>query len=190
VTLPLEFNPLDRPMTGAQCGVLRAALRYVVAHPDEHNQELWGLRYGGAEVYDEVFDRPVPVCRTVFCLAGHVAVTVLGARPTWAFTEPGGDERGSMQGVVPPGQEVEIDTEAYARRSLGLPYSRANRLFSALNSLRRVAELAFLYSDGRVDVLDRLPAPTDRDAVVERDERDATYAYASLDHARWLADRA
>jgi len=190
VTSPLDVDAPPRPLTATEVAVMRAALEHVVSHPDEHDQETWGLRYDREVVYDDAYDRPVPACRTVFCLAGHAAVTVLGARPVWAYVAPDGDARGSLQGVVPPGESFRRDVERYARESLGLTFHQANQLFSGSNSLRRVAELCYLYSDGRVDLLDRLPAPTARDVGVEREVRLVTEDHARLDHERWLADRA
>jgi hypothetical protein len=181
VTTLTDLDGPPRAMTETEVDVMRAALEHVVRYPDEHDQELWGLRYDRDTTYDDAYDRPVPVCRTVFCLAGHVAVTVLRAQPRWAYVAPDGDARGSLQAVTPRGEVRPRDVERYARESLGLPFGRANRLFASSNSLRRVAELCYLYSDGRVDLLDRLPAPTERDVRVEREDALYAWSLAELD---------
>lgn len=132
-------------LTPTEVDVLRRTLEYVLAHPEEYSQTTWGYR-------------ELP-CQTVFCVAGHAAVTVGGATPVWLD----GDD---LDCVIPAGTTARVAVSDHARWLLGLRNDQALHLFSGGNSLRRVAELALLYSGGRVDVIDRVPS-SDRDVEVE-----------------------
>lgn len=166
--------PTEQP-TDARAADLRRTLEHVLAHPEEYRQHLWGYRYARGEPRHDAMSSSA--CRTVFCLAGHVAVTVAGATPVWSDREGDDVGRGSGVGylhwVVPPDADPRTreDVQEYARRVLGLTSLQSTHLFRGGNSLRRAAELAFYYTGGRVDVLDRLPEPTQSDRDNEAEDR-------------------
>jgi hypothetical protein len=140
--------------------VLRKTLEHVLAHPAGYDQSTWGRRdVDGA-------------CGTTHCVAGHVAVTVVGATPVWSGR--------SIEGVIDPATGRRVDVPWFAAARVGLDVGRASRLFYGGASLRRVVELAYLYTDGRVDLLDAVPPPTTLDLA--REAADAATAYAAW---RW-----
>lgn len=129
------------PLTAAQVDVLARTLDVVLADPDAWSQESWGFR---------------EPCGTTFCLAGHCAVTVLHYVPQW-------DSRALEDGyaymiyVHHPTTGKAHETDVVAARALGLTDTdgdvgeRASSLFQGDRTLRRLVELAYVYSDGRVD---------------------------------------
>jgi hypothetical protein len=122
-----------RPLGLTQLANLRKTIELVLDDPDSWVQGNWITR---------------TACGTAYCVAGTYAVRVLGASPALGPNPSVGATTG----------HVELDgyrrfVEDVATEGLGLP--RGNRLFLAGNSLRRVVELAYHYSDGEVDLLDR-----------------------------------
>ena len=156
------------PPSDAACEVLGRALDVIIADPDGWDQDVYGRR---------------EACGTAFCLAGHVAVTVLGYRPVWS----GGRDASLLSVVTSSGRRTPPDhAAAHALELLTTdpelnvgwyPDARAERLFAAARSLRRLLDLAFLYTQGRVDrfaAYDRLagthPWLVDRDAQLDAED--------------------
>lgn len=132
-------TPTYRRPSDAACEVLGRALDVIIRDPDGWEQDVYGHR---------------TPCGTAFCLAGHVDVTVLGYRPLWSERHDGS---ASLAAVEVPGRgTVSPDVAAAEALELTLvsahyPDARAACLFAAATSLRRLLDLAFLYTDGRVN---------------------------------------
>lgn len=130
------------PLTADACAALRKALEHVLAHPREHEQGTWGARRSSA-------------CGTVFCLAGHVAVTVLGATPIWR-------DSGQLHGVVPAGARPDAvqSVRWYVERELGFDLDVSAYLFGGANTVLDLVEAVRWLTAGRVDLRDALAAST------------------------------
>lgn len=132
------------PPAAASCDVLARALDVVLADPDAWDQETWGYRRS---------------CGTSYCIAGTTAVVVLGHEPDWLNVGEGCAFLHSVR--VDPADPRAVDgrraVDCVAAEGLGLvdatglPDDRADALFVGDRSLRRLVELAWLYSGGRVD---------------------------------------
>jgi hypothetical protein len=139
---------------------LRRALTLVLADVSSWDQTTWG-RYR---------EDPGGACRTAYCLAGHVAVHVLGCPPIWSEVLPGGTRYLHWVLFTEPGvhgepHTWERDVSEVAAEALQLDEHRADLLFSERNSLRRLVELAYHSTAGRVDLLAAYHAVCDRDAA-------------------------
>lgn len=139
-------------LTDEHVAVMRKTIEHVLAHPEEWDQAHWASASATAP------------CGTAYCFAGHAAVTVAGAQPT-----------GRGNGIVTLNGEPQHVADA-ARAALGLDTSQTEELFRATNSARRLAELCYLYSGGRVDVLHALPEPTPSDLAREGTQRDDAHS--------------
>jgi hypothetical protein len=148
-------------LTDEQVAVMRKTLEHIFAHPAEWNQRYWATQ---------------TPCGTAYCFAGHAAVTVAGARPTGDATMAVYVDEFNTQHISDAGQQV-----------LGLDGARADHLFRATNSARRLAELCYLYSDGRVDLLHAVPTPP-IPVDVEREATQCEYAYANYHELRRTAE--
>lgn len=136
------------PPTVDQLANLRKTIELVLDDPDSWDQGYWITRRS---------------CGTAYCVAGTYAVLVRGAQPHWGLPNGLSTSLVIESGVVSPVDEL-------ATRDLGLPYG--HQLFADVNSLRRVVELAYLYSGGDVDLLDRYHAvAATRDADWRADQR-------------------
>lgn len=161
---------------------LRKTIEVILADVDAWDQSFWG-----ALVRPLVVPGAAPTCRTAFCVAGHYAVTVAGYRPVWAGDRFPARRTGDVVMLdyvtdAPPGTEVSPDRRfspsLVAAEAFGLTPDRADQLFRATNSLRRVLDLAYAYTGGAVDlyaayedVLDRHPTLRERELAAEDDDR-------------------
>ena len=197
----------------------RKALELILGDVASWNQKSWGVAYGVTDTTDVRGDALVGVgeftevtgvepgaataCRTAYCLAGHVAVTLLGYRPIWnravvlteggtreaygtllmssAFAAPdGADTAGAdTADVVVDGAGVYF-VSSVAGRALGLDEASREVVFDSSNSLRRLVELAFLYTDGRVDLFADYALLLAADAGFALEERVTESAHARL----------
>jgi hypothetical protein len=132
------------PLTVRQAAMLARTLDVIMDDVSSWDQAQWGRR-------DE--------CGTHFCLAGHCAVTVLRSAPIWYPLGDGDDVDEMMTSVDVLGAHVPVDVVAARAFGMttfsGLPDARAESLFAESRSLRRLVELVYLYTDGRVDRFDR-----------------------------------
>lgn len=121
---------------------LRRTLEHVLAHPDEHRQDVWGYRFPPGATRG-------PVCGTAFCLAGHAAVTVAGARPRWS-------PEGYLVDVdvYRDGGAARVEVDVYAAEVLGLDDDQAGALFYHGNTRVVLAELVRELTRGEVDLVD------------------------------------
>jgi hypothetical protein len=169
------------PLTDAQRDGLRATLRYILEHPAEWKQSEWGCR---------------TECGTAFCFAGTYLVRVQELEPVW--TQAWYFTGWELDSVIVDGRPSQISVTA--RDMLGLG-QRGNTLFSASNSLRRLVDLVYLYSGGRVDEYDRYWAlspdliDTDRQrewglgqgiAVQAESARESSLVYSTSNPRDWL----
>lgn len=120
---PTNLPPLPVP----NLPLLRKVLDHIDAHPDEWNQNEWGIQTERSS------------CGTAFCIAGHVAV-MSGAEPVW-------DIDGSMVHVRRPnGQPTPVGV--YAAEQLGITWEESGSgyvpgLFAGHNTredIQRIAE--------------------------------------------------
>jgi len=137
---------------------LRRALELVLADVWSWDQATWGWSQAA----------PGGACRTAYCLAGHVAVHVLGCEPVWTGVTSGGLRYLHWVSFTEPGVDDlprtwTRDVSEVAAEALDLPEDRADELFSERRSLRRLVELAYHYTDRRVNLL------ADYQRVVARD---------------------
>lgn len=87
--------------------LIRQVRDHIVANPNEHNQDQWGIR---------------TPCKTTHCAAGH-AVIIAGARPIW---EVNGDHY-QMYGAE--WRNRRWSTGELAQHLLGLTDDEADELF-------------------------------------------------------------
>ena len=148
--------------TAAHVDALRRTLEYVLTHPDEYDQETFGY---SRDPRDPTERATSPACGTTFCVGGHAAVTVAGATPVWTDgyeVAPGVFQPvGLLDDVVPPGRAVDdedawVPVHEYAIDALGLTSREGALLFAGNNSLVEVANYAYEFTGGRVDL--RVPA--------------------------------
>lgn len=182
-----------RRPSDAACEVLGRALDVILADPDGWEQDVYGRR---------------TPCGTAFCLAGHVDVTVLGYGALWCERHDGSASlaavevpgRGTVTPDVAAAEALELTSSGYVLGGARVPDARATRLFAAATSLRRLLDLAFLYTDGRVDrfaAYDRLVAAghavVARDADLEAVQRDGVVElvrfYREDDHPGFAPER-
>lgn len=168
----------------AACDVLRRALTLVLLDVAGWDQSTWGVRRR---------DAATGTCRTAYCVAGHVAVHVLGCPPVWSppVADLGDGERAFLNEVwftEPSAVDGEPLTwtrsvSDVAEEALELTVERADLLFSEARSLRRLVELAYRFTGGRVDLLADYAALAARDRdVARRDaERDRAVGDACAD---------
>jgi len=108
--------------------LLRKVLDHIDAHPQEWNQDLWGVNF---PLYDQWASKEYTRCGTAFCIAGH-AVTMAGAEPVW-------EDDGTMNFVYYEGQRVFVSD--LARQLLSLNYGEVT-LFDSGNSREVIQEIA------------------------------------------------
>jgi hypothetical protein len=146
-------KPPASPPSDVACEVLRRALTLVLLDVDGWDQTAWGVRRT---------DPTTGACRTAYCLAGHVAVHVVGCPPVWTpgVSTASGDGRAFLQYVrfTEPDRDGEPHTWErgvgdVAEEALELTVARADLLFDEGRSLRRLVELAYAFTGGRVDLL-------------------------------------
>lgn len=89
--------------------LLRKTMEHIEAHPEEHDQDHWGLK---------------TACGTVMCFAGHAAV-LDGATPIW--NQGPSDRHPEMEAVIRNGSAMRV--EQYAGMALGLTDKEADELF-------------------------------------------------------------
>lgn len=186
-------------LTEAHCAELRKTLELILADVGAWEQSAWGTDYLATSSRDPgdplvvlvpLAELPASAtaCGTAFCVAGHYAVSVLGLQPVWRdatglrlhgrparFTSYVTDPA-AVAPDNPTGQRMIPDV---ARAGFGLSADAAELLFSQNNSLRRVVDVAWLLTDGRVDLFDayadlaaRDPEFAARELAVERSVRD------------------
>jgi hypothetical protein len=160
---------------------LRRALTLVLTDVSSWDQTTWGWRQEG----------PGGTCRTAYCVAGHVAVHVLGCPPVW--TDPETTGTCHLHWVAFTEEDLDgrhvtwsRDVAEVAAEALNLSEARADALFSERRSLRRLVELAFLWTAGRVDLLADYDRLTDRDpgfatSDADVDASNARAAYQVVD---------
>lgn len=107
--------------------LLRKTLEHITAHPEEHQQGVWGERFLDT------------ACGTAFCLAGH-AVQFAGHEIEWD-----GD---AVADCVVGGAAIEF----VAQRELGLEARQADVLFNAFNTQQDLWRLASEYTHGAIEV--------------------------------------
>jgi hypothetical protein len=101
--------------------LLRKTMEHIEAHPEEHDQDYWGL---------------MTACGTVMCFAGHAAVFD-GATPIWAQTPSDRyPEMDAVRGVDGP-----VRVEQYAGRALGLTEKEADDLFWGADDIDDVRKI-------------------------------------------------
>lgn len=180
-----------RVRTDAHDAALRKTLELLLADPASWDQATWGVhRRRDDATADRDADLDRPACRTAYCLAGHYAVNVAGYEPLWydvadahcAPTTPTPVDRRTLLlsnvMFVEEGQTGERHTWSrnvgdVAEEGLGLTPPQASMLFNERNSLRRLVELSWLWTGGRVDLLDAYADVVARDARLAQRERDA-----------------
>lgn len=191
--------PLDRdPLAQAE---LRKTLELVLADVASWDQTVWGVREKLTDLGVAVdrFDSPAaltgPGCRTAYCVAGHYAVSVAGYVPIWyrsdasagslpLFTMAAVEVPADYPDAAPGGDGGHVAlVEHVARRAFGLDRNRADELFRDRNSLRRVLDLAYHYSGGAVDLLDRYAEVVAADPDFAAQEREVEERAAFLDHS-------
>lgn len=107
--------------------LLRKTLEHITAHPEEHQQGVWGARF------------LMTACGTAFCLAGH-AVQFAGHEIEWDGDDIACDVVG--------GASIEFT----AQRELGLEDRQADVLFNPFNTQRDLWRLASEYTHGAIEV--------------------------------------
>lgn len=147
-------------MTTIDVPLLRKVLEHVTEHPEEWRQAYWitgnlvvdGRTYTGNEglrrwyaLEDAGMEDRATWCGTTACLAGHVAVTVLGGVPHFS----GGP---TVTSYVKLDGEVQY-VQDVAQKALGLNSDQADRLFSAgNNSLGDLWRIAHDITRGEIEV--------------------------------------
>lgn len=166
-------------MSDDACALMLKALERIIGNREEWDQSTWGVKFRQSELASET------ACRTQFCLAGHTAVAA-GAHLIWDQI-PYYNGKVALRSVVPVGADISQrrSVEVFAIESLDLTMTQANTLFSAGNSLWRLADLCYLYSDGRVDVFHLLGEPTLQDKINERRHADSCLTDAESTHAAY-----
>lgn len=143
--------------TAAHVAALRSTLEYVLAHPDEHDQEVWGTAY---DLSDPGERDVAPACGTSYCFAGHAVVTIARAHPIWddSYVDEAGRTRpcGDLVEVVPAGhdpadEDARVHVVDHASDVLGLNPAERLLLFAAHNTLTDLAELIWTFTAGEVD---------------------------------------
>lgn len=182
---------------------LRKTLELVLADVASWDQTVWGVREpvtltalaGTAE------PTTVTACRTAYCVAGHYAVSVAGYEPIW-YRSDDAVPLFTMAAVYVPADHPDAGVNAdgttaapvdrVATSAFGLTPIQADELFRDRNSLRRVLDLAYLYSGGAVDLLDRYAEVVAADEDFAAREREVEDRAAFLDrsavthgHAGW-----
>lgn len=114
--------------------LLRKVLEHITAHPEEHDQEVWGISG--------------PACGTKFCLAGHV-VQATGHQLVWM--DPLDWEREvygaeAALAVVDDWRTV----PAVATEELGLDADQEQGLFWEAQTLDDLWRLASEYTNGEI----------------------------------------
>ena len=107
--------------------LLRKTLEWATNHPEEHRQDVYGVRTPWG---------------TAYCIAGKVAVDA-GHKLDW-------DWGGAEQVAASLANLADI-----ARRLLGLPYDSLNwasKLFGPRNSLADLWRMAADYTEGEIEV--------------------------------------
>lgn len=122
---------------------LRAALEYIVAHPEEWNQTNWVTRTD---------------CGAAGCLAGVVAVKIMGAQSV--LHSAGVDSTDMLEfdsiknfdftaGYV----ESEVShVSDFARLALGLSHAQSDELFESDNTLHDLYWYANDYTNGEIEI--------------------------------------
>jgi hypothetical protein len=143
---------------------LRDALDYIVEHPDEWNQSNWIVRTD---------------CGTAGCLAGVVAVKVMGAVPL--FISPGVDATSNLEHssiedfdfiTEHPIWEVDF-TSKFAQLALDLTDDQALDLFEADNTLHDLFYLANVFTGGEIEIPEEIAVQPRRfDGLSDWDDDD------------------
>lgn len=115
-------------MTTVNIPLLRKVLDHVTAHPEEHNQSMWGVRTS---------------CGTAYCIAGH-ALVMSGVQLGWEDTADGYGY--ATVDVTKDGEQI----HDAARRVLGLDDVQAYLLFDPNNSRDRAWAIAADITDGKI----------------------------------------
>lgn len=138
--------------------LLRKALEHVTAHPEDWCQSYWitrsfvfdGITYKGEKaskawgwLTDEQ-EKQVTWCGTTACLAGTVAVTLLGGKPHKGLSD-------LITAQVDLDGEVH-DVEEVARTTLGLTMDQAAWLFRAGNTLGELWRIANEFTNGEIEI--------------------------------------
>ncbi len=108
--------------------LLRKVLEHITAHPEEHNQAVWGVR---------------TQCSTAYCLAGH-ALVMSGVDLRWS--EPAVEGGYATTDYTVRGEEI-YDAAADL---LGLTRRQADDLFCPDNTQGRLWQLAHSMSGGEI----------------------------------------
>lgn len=105
--------------------LLRKVLDHITAHPEEHDQQSWGIKTS---------------CGTAYCVAGH-ALAMSGVDFRWEY------QLGAVRAIYTAEGE---DVFEAGRQILGLDFEGADDLFESSNSLDVLWHLAKRYTDGEI----------------------------------------
>jgi hypothetical protein len=113
--------------------LLRKTLEYITEHPEEHDQEMWGLKTR---------------CGTTYCLAGH-AVQLAGHEIAWpppCCPECDGREKAAY--LCADGRDI----AEVAREELGLARDQAWCLFNSGKTLFGLWFMAREFTNGEIEI--------------------------------------
>lgn len=181
-------------LTEAHCAELRKTLEVILADVGSWEQATWGTR----PVTGATGETGETACGTAFCVAGHYAVTVRGLTPVWRadVVRLRGREVAFVSTVEDPAYASSLNPRGartvpdVACEGFGLTSEDSWLLFGDRNSLRRIVEVAWLLTDGRVDLFaayDDLRARDPKFAATDHRTELGYGADVTDAYRRWLA---